>query len=117
MASIVKQYPRFKDLVNAPDLNIKASLCLGGTLIQGVIKDSEDVKIKMHQNVVLVPALDVQIKRYIAMVGYNPELDNYGFVNCQPLLFKGESPYIIFKAKKDMDLSSLEYVFRIVLID
>jgi hypothetical protein len=119
MSSIVKQYPKFKDIVSVvePD-NIKASPCLAGALIQGVIQsDPTETKVKMHQNIILIPSTLVNLKRYTALVGYNPELDSYGHVSCQPLLFKGESPYLVFKAKKDMDLSSLDYIFRMVVID
>lgn len=119
MSSIVKQYPKFKDLVSLvePD-KIKASPCLSGAFIQGEIQaDPTETKIKMHQNIILIPSTPVNLKRYTALVGYNPELDSYGHVNCQSLLFKGESPYLVFKAKKDMDLSSLDYIFRIIVID
>lgn len=83
----------------------------GNTLSDGIIN--------ANQKVIVYPAVTLNPKRYTILVSYNPELLEYGEVNCPAVVnFKEvDSIKLRFTAAKKTELHELDYIFLLHMVD
>jgi len=78
-----------------------------------------DGKILTNQSVIVYPDINMQVRNYQFLVGYNPDLLEYGAVSCPGVVssFDASKLCLRFDAAKKTDLSEFEYIFELYLID
>ena len=79
----------------------------------------EDGKIDTRQVVLITPAVSMKPTRYQILVGFNPELLKYGQISVPSVLnyYEVQNLTMQFTALRRTDLSNLDYIFELYMID
>jgi hypothetical protein len=72
---------------------------------------------KINQLIKIVPVVGINPGKYTLHIGWNPKLAEFGAVSCNPFAGQGTEVSLVIKAYKNFDLSELDYIFNLYVID
>lgn len=121
--TVIKQPPKFR-YVNGfnPEKCTPTEDFLGvqvwepvATLLNGENKGTEVEEVKLNQ--IAKIKSKVGPRKFNAMVGFNPELAEYGAVSINPVLEDNDCLELVIKAYKPFRLTDFPYIFTMWVVE
>lgn len=81
------------------------------------VKVPEVCVIKANSRATLVPDVKIAVSKLNVLVSVNPEILSKGIAQCPSVLGVGDDLVIEFTAYKQLDLSTLDYLVKLFIID
>lgn len=120
---VIKQPPKYRYVIGfnpetcqpTSDMLGVMVKCTEAELLNGDSKGEMVSELKLNQ--IAKIKSNVGPRKFNALVGYNPELAEYGDVSLNPMLEGGEQLELIIKVRKPMTLTDLSYIFKMWVIE